>query len=140
MDGQLLPPGYGDLHPFPRNLTENIAAVQFDHRLLATLTLLLSLGTLAVGWPVAAVRGRVVAVGGMALLQYTLGVATLLLVVPVDLAALHQAGAAALLTAYLVLLHGVRSSSLPEPQLEPPAGTHAPDVLKSRCSPPSSPC
>ena len=26
------------LHPFLRNLTENIAAVQFDHRLLATAT------------------------------------------------------------------------------------------------------
>ena len=37
MDGRLLPAGYAAL-PFPRDWFENIAAVQFDHRLLATLT------------------------------------------------------------------------------------------------------
>src|SRR6185312_4689941 len=30
MDGRLIPEGYGQLQPFVRNLTENIAAVQFD--------------------------------------------------------------------------------------------------------------
>ena len=42
MDGQLVPDGYARLTPFLRNLTENIAAVQFDHRLLATLTALVA--------------------------------------------------------------------------------------------------
>ena len=115
MDGGLVPPGYADLHPFVRNLTENVAAVQFDHRVLATLTVLVTLGTLVSGWPVTALRARVLAVAGMAALQYCLGVATLLFVVPVDLAAAHQAGAALLLTAYLVLLHGVRN---PPPLVE----------------------
>lgn len=108
MDGGLIPPGYGHLHPFVRNLTENIAAVQFDHRLLATLTMLITVGTLAIGWPVAPLRGRVLAVGVAAAAQYCLGVATLLWVVPLSLAAMHQAGAALLLTAYLALLHGLR--------------------------------
>ena len=108
MGGALVPAGYADLHPFVRNLTENIAAVQFDHRVLATLTVLVTLGTLAFGWPVAALRARVAGVGLAAVAQYGLGVATLLWVVPLDLAVMHQAGAVLLLTAYLVLLHGLR--------------------------------
>ena len=38
MDGRLVPAGYAALSPFGRNLVENIAAVQFNHRLLATLS------------------------------------------------------------------------------------------------------
>ena len=108
MDGALVPPGYAELQPFVRNLTENVAAVQFDHRLLATLTLLATVGAIIVGWQVSALRGRVAAVGIVVAVQYCLGVATLLWAVPIGLAAMHQAGAALLLTAYLVLLHGLR--------------------------------
>ncbi len=32
MGDGLVPPDYAGLHPFLRNLTENLAAVQFDHR------------------------------------------------------------------------------------------------------------
>ncbi len=110
MDGALVPSGYGDLNPFVRNLTENVAAVQFDHRLLATLTALTTIGALWAGWPVSALRGRVAAVGAVAAAQYCLGVLTLLWAVPTALAVLHQAGAALLLTAYLVLLHGLRGT------------------------------
>ena len=108
MDGSLIPPGYADLRPFVRNLTENIAAVQFDHRVLATLTLLTVLATVAVGWRALTVRPRLIALGIAALAHYALGIATLLFVVPIDLAAMHQAGAALLLTAELVLLHALR--------------------------------
>ena len=38
MGDGLVPPDYAALHPFSRNLTENLAAVQFDHRVLATAT------------------------------------------------------------------------------------------------------
>ena len=41
------------------------------------------------------------------MLQFALGVATLLLVVPIPLAAAHQAGAVFLLTAALVLRHAL---------------------------------
>ena len=105
MDGQLVPPDYAQLTPFVRNLTENVAAVQFDHRALATLTLALATAT---AWlarrtgPAAWVVGVAVAV------QYALGVATLLNVVPVPLAVAHQAGGLALLTASVLLLHAVR--------------------------------
>src|SRR5207248_3111300 len=36
MDGSVVPAGYSHLQPFVRNWFENVAAVQFDHRLLAT--------------------------------------------------------------------------------------------------------
>lgn len=107
MDGRLVPEGYWAL-PGLRNLTENIPAVQFDHRLLATSTALLALGTAAYGLR-AGVRGvlrtRLLLLGGAVLAQYVLGVSTLLWVVPVPLATAHQAMAVLLLTAALALLH-----------------------------------
>ena len=111
MDGQLVPSGYDQLQPFWRNLTENIEAVQFDHRLLATLTVMAVCCTLAVGLATrvsSGPRNAVVALGGTALLQYLLGVGTLLSVVQIDLAAMHQTVAVLLLTSAVVLLHTTR--------------------------------
>jgi cytochrome c oxidase assembly protein subunit 15 len=111
MDGRLVPRGYAALEPLVRNLTDNIAAVQFDHRLLATLTVIAAIATLVVGFAAGsplATRYALLAVTGAALAQYLLGIATLLLVVPVALAVLHQTVAALLLTAAIVLLHTSR--------------------------------
>jgi cytochrome c oxidase assembly protein subunit 15 len=113
MDGQLIPDAYTQLQPFLRNLTENIAAVQFDHRLLATLTL--GVATAIIAWGLAtlhSLRARlaVLALAATVTLQYLLGVATLLLVVPIWLATAHQAGAMMLLTAILFLLHTLRAT------------------------------
>ena len=111
MDGQLVPADYARLTPFVRNITENVAAVQFDHRLLATLTALTVAVTVAVGFAAPTppdVRIALFALGLTATVQYGLGVATLLLVVPVGLAAAHQANAVLLLTSAILLLHAVR--------------------------------
>lgn len=111
MDGQVVPDGYARLTPLLRNLTENIAAVQFDHRLLATLTALVTACTVAVGFAMPApldVRLSLAALGLTTAVQYGLGVATLLLVVPTGLATAHQANAVLALTAALVLLHTLR--------------------------------
>lgn len=111
MDGRLVPDGYARMTPFVRNLTENIAAVQFDHRLLATLTALVTAGTVAVGFAArtqVAVRLPLAALGLTVAVQYGLGIGTLLLVVPTGLAAAHQANAVLVLTAALVLLHALR--------------------------------
>ena len=108
MGDGLVPPDYAAMHPFLRNLTENVAAVQFDHRLLATCTALAVLATVIVGlrWNLSRpVRAAVLALGGLLILQYSLGVATLLSVVPVNLAVCHQAVAVLLLTALTVTLH-----------------------------------
>jgi cytochrome c oxidase assembly protein subunit 15 len=107
MDGRLVPAGYAELHPFLRNLTENIPAVQFDHRLLGTLTAAVVLTTVAwgAGFARAPARGALLALGAAVAAQYALGVATLLAVVPVGLATAHQTMAVLVLTAALVALH-----------------------------------
>jgi len=113
MGGRLVPEGYAALDPFVRNLTENVAAVQFDHRLLASLTLLVVAVTFGFGLstnPPRPARIALIALGAATVVQYLLGVATLLLVVPVALAASHQAGAALLLTAAIVLVHATRAA------------------------------
>jgi heme a synthase len=111
MDGHLVPDGYAALHPFLRNLTENIPAVQFDHRLLATLTLLGVLAAafrhlprLSPGPPARAVLALTFAT----LTQYALGIITLLWVVPPALGTIHQVVAVLVLTAAIALLHATR--------------------------------
>lgn len=111
MEGHLVPTNYARLHPFLANLVQNRAAVQFDHRVLATLTLVLLLATAALGLikrPPRRVRYAFTALGVVVLVQYTLGVETLLNVVPIPLGVAHQFTAALLLTATLVALHSVR--------------------------------
>jgi cytochrome c oxidase assembly protein subunit 15 len=111
MDGHLVPTSYARLHPFWRNLTQNLAAVQFDHRALATLTAMLSIAIVGVALsrPVSVrVRMAAMLVGLFVLIQFCLGVATLLLVVPIPLAAAHQANAVLALTAAVLLVHRLR--------------------------------
>ncbi|MBC9209231.1 COX15/CtaA family protein [Roseomonas aerophila] len=111
MDGRLVPAGYAMLSPFWLNFTANIAAVQFNHRLLATLAGLCALALAFWGarvLPAGRARTALLALGGTVALQYALGVATLLLVVPAWLGTLHQAVAVAVLTAALATLHALR--------------------------------
>jgi cytochrome c oxidase assembly protein subunit 15 len=115
MDGSLVPQGYWQLQPWWLNFFENVAAVQFDHRLLA----LASLAAIAALWLAGhrhalGARGRLAldVFLAMALLQVTLGVATLLLVVPLPLAAAHQAGAVLVFTAALVACHALRQQGV----------------------------
>jgi cytochrome c oxidase assembly protein subunit 15 len=112
MGGRLVPAGYARLHPFYLNWFANVAAVQFDHRLLAATTLASILclwaAGLRAGLPQPA-RAALWALFGMVLVQVSLGIATLLLVVPVPLAVVHQAGAVLLLTAALVFRHTLRA-------------------------------
>jgi cytochrome c oxidase assembly protein subunit 15 len=115
MDGSLVPRGYGALEPFWRNWFDNVAAVQFDHRALAVATVLFVLGLGVIGLRAAlpaAARPALLALVAVVLLQAALGISTLLLVVPVPLAAAHQAGALLLLTAAINLRHVLRSPAL----------------------------
>ncbi|OVA12334.1 Heme A synthase [Macleaya cordata] len=102
------------MEPIMRNFFENTATVQFDHRVLATATLL-SIGGL--WWATKkldihpAIRSLIGSTVGMAALQVTLGISTLLSYVPVSLGTAHQAGALTLLSLMILLSHTVRRPS-----------------------------
>ena len=117
MDGRLIPAGLFELSPLWRNFFENIVTVQFNHRLLAT-ALFLTITAfcwLAIKSQLAPrLRTGVYLLLAALALQLTLGISTLLLVVPVALAAAHQAGAVLLLTASLYVSHQLRSRSAAE--------------------------
>jgi cytochrome c oxidase assembly protein subunit 15 len=117
MGSGLVPPGYLQASPWWRNLFENPAAAQFDHRVLATTTFIAACAlwfTLRRG-ATGRFAGRLRLVLGAALLQFGLGIATLLLAVPVSLGVAHQGGAVLLLTAALLAWHG--SLSAPDPAI-----------------------
>lgn len=104
MDGRWIPEGYLELSPWYRNFYEHLPTVQWDHRLLASVTLI-AVGlfwSAARRWPLSgATRFGIHLLAALAVMQYGLGVATLLLLVPIGLASAHQAGAVLLLTAAL---------------------------------------
>jgi heme a synthase len=111
MDGRFVPAGYTQLEPFIRNWFENVAAVQFDHRLLAMTTVAAAMVLWLAGVRAALsapARAALHALAAAAALQFALGISTLLLVVPIPLAAAHQAGAVLLLTAAIVVRHRLR--------------------------------
>jgi len=110
MDGRFVPAGYADMSPFWRNLFENHAAVQFNHRWLGIGAVLLAV---VFAWRCRAAadgpfaRALVICVPAAACAQAALGIATLLLWVPIPLAASHQAGAVILLSAAAAAAHAL---------------------------------
>jgi cytochrome c oxidase assembly protein subunit 15 len=110
MNGHIVPPGLFVLEPWYLNFFSNIATVQFDHRLIAWLLAFLVLWFwLRVRRSGAPPRARLAADSLLAALalQVALGIATLLLVVPIPLAAAHQAGALIVFTAALFAAHSL---------------------------------
>ena len=107
MDGRVVPEGYASMRPLWINLFENVAAVQFNHRWIATVTAcVVTVTVLAGAWQAnGLVRTALGVLGVAVLVQYALGIATLLWVVPVSLGTAHQAVAMLLLTAALVAVH-----------------------------------
>ncbi|KAK4683837.1 heme a synthase, partial [Tremellales sp. Uapishka_1] len=101
-----------------RNMLENPVTAQFDHRLFATTTffVVLSLHLLARRQPLKSKLPRsTVRLSAYTALaafgQVGLGISTLLYMVPVHLAATHQAGSVVLLTCIMGMLASLRSSS-----------------------------
>jgi heme a synthase len=113
MNGSWVPPEILTLDPWYLNVFNNMATVQFDHRAIAWLL------AIAVPWFAIRVlrsrdaeprarRAAVLLVAAL-ILQIALGITTLLLVVPVPVAAAHQAGAVVLFSAVLNLAHSLRA-------------------------------
>ena len=118
MDGQLIPDHLFGLTPVYLSFFEDVTTVQFTHRWLALTTAAL----IAAFWVAArhaglAARARLAThvLAAATAGQVTLGIATLLLVVPVPLAAAHQAGAVVLLTAALWVAFELRLPLLKRP-------------------------
>lgn len=108
MGGVFLPPEYGTLAPWWLNPFENVAAVQFNHRMLAYG---IALAALAL-WLAARRSGLVRAMRrpldlllGMVLIQVALGVSALVLHVPLALGVAHQGGAIAVFCLALWSVH-----------------------------------
>ena len=107
MNGEWIPQAWMAMTPWWRNLFENAIAIQFVHRCIALLVVLVMLALFKVsrsqpfvtqaGWAVAAM-----------VVQVMLGISALLMVVPVSLGAAHQAGAVALLASTIVVAHVAR--------------------------------
>jgi heme a synthase len=111
MNGSFVPAEYLLLQPWYANLFNNIAAVQFNHRLIAwslalvvALFWLLSQSVRLSKWARLACN----ALPAVLALQIGLGISTLLLVVPLPLAAAHQAGALLLFATSIWVTHALR--------------------------------
>jgi cytochrome c oxidase assembly protein subunit 15 len=117
MNGSWVPPEILMIEPWYLNFLNNMATVQFDHRLGAWLL------AVAVPWlwfeagrAGLAGRARLLALFLLAALaaQIALGIATLLHAVPVALAAAHQGGALVVFTVALALNHALRAVTPPD--------------------------
>ncbi len=96
MNGTWMPPGFGSLSPWWLNLVENAHGIQFIHRTLGWIVLFLIV--IQLGLFRRAVNTVLESRLELALLiwvlaQFSLGVMTLVLAVPVSVAVLHQLGA-----------------------------------------------
>ena len=116
MNGNAIPPEILMIDPWYLNFFNNMATVQFDHRLGAWLLAFL------VPWfwlkvRSAPVSGRARLAASLLLLalavQITLGIATLLLAVPVALGAAHQGGSMVVFGTLLWLNHELRVARVP---------------------------
>ena len=111
MAGQLVPPAGLTLEPLLLNLVQNIATVQWTHRVLGTLllaaaaVLFLRVRRTAAD---ATSRRLNMALGLLITFQYLVGVLTLVLRVPVILGVVHQALAAVIVALWVAWMHHAR--------------------------------
>ena len=113
MGDSLIAPGVYAMQPWFQAMLEDAITVQFNHRLLALTSFFLILGVFIYQLrlqlpPRTRILQNLVLVA--ACIQVMLGVTTLLLRVPVAIAASHQAVALVLLTTLIILLHHLKST------------------------------
>lgn len=116
MDGKLVPSGLIAQSPWYLNFFENVATVQFDHRMTAYAVLVLALVHL-----VSLIRSaddeHIVRTAGLlvgcVLAQMSIGIWTLLWGVPLPLGLAHQAGAAIVVAAATLHLNTITRAGAP---------------------------
>ncbi|OGA52470.1 MAG: heme A synthase [Betaproteobacteria bacterium RIFCSPLOWO2_12_FULL_62_13] len=118
MNGQLVPPELLMLDPWYENFFNNMATVQFNHRLIAWLLVLfvpwtwLRAQAIELPRPIRALFHLLLVVLAI---QVALGIGTLLLAVPVALATAHQGGALVVFTVAVALNHALRGAKVRQP-------------------------
>ncbi|HET9662231.1 MAG TPA: COX15/CtaA family protein [Thermomicrobiales bacterium] len=123
MNGGLLPPNGWSRHPLPINLFENLATVQWMHRVLGTVLLLAAIGlffTIRRDPNLARYQHWGLAIMALVLFQYGLGVSTLLTHVKTGIAVSHQATALVIVGCLLTFLHQIVQNR-PDPSTAPVA-------------------
>lgn len=103
MDGQLIPEGLHRLSPWWKNHLESVLTVQFQHRMGALAVVAASIAFIAASWTQSSPEQRrtLTWLKGALIVQFGLGVATLLSVVDIALASMHQLVALLLLSVCL---------------------------------------
>jgi cytochrome c oxidase assembly protein subunit 15 len=116
MNGHFIPPEILMIDPWYLNFVNNMATVQFDHRMIAWLIAILAP---VLWWRArrqpdlpAAARRAIHTLLGLVVVQFSLGVSTLLLRVPVELGAAHQGGAVLVFGAALWVAHELGRRSI----------------------------
>ncbi len=118
MDGAFIPSGLFSEVPTWRNLFENVLTVQFDHRMAGYALLAFTI--------LHAVQARgtnhgstAMFLAGLVVLQAALGIATLLMVVPLHLALTHQLGAIIVLWVATVHLRRLAGAGVADAASQP---------------------
>lgn len=90
MDGGFIPSGYGARSPFWRNLFENTAAIQFNHRVLAYIIFALVIWMCLRARRMRRLQSQSMTLLTLTLIQIGLGIWTLLAYAPLSLSLAHQ--------------------------------------------------
>lgn len=114
MGDSFLPAGLYAMQPAWLSAFEDITTIQFNHRVLAYIIALFIAG-FAVKALKSKVSGKlrtaVIILLGLLVIQISLGISTLIFYVPISVAAAHQVGAVALLTAALFVSHSLNTKN-----------------------------
>jgi len=108
MGDSFIPPGLYTMNPAWLSMFEDITTIQFNHRMFAYFLVVVIFGFMFKAFALGItnrLRVGIILLGTFLVLQVTLGISTLLLQVPVALAASHQGVAICLLTAALYVSH-----------------------------------
>lgn len=108
MDGQLIPEGLGVMSPWYLNIFENVTTVQFIHRYLAMINVI---NLLAYCYKILNLKTNkkiAILLAGSILLQFALGILTLILQAPLLISLLHQAMAIILFITMVISLKSIR--------------------------------
>lgn len=114
MGDSFIPAGLYDMSPIWLSAFENITTIQFNHRIFAYIIalVLVSFSVFALKKNISRnVRIGIYSMLFLLVVQITLGVSTLIFHVPVAIAAAHQIGSVALLTATLFVSHSLINRS-----------------------------